>query len=131
MAVADGAGVSIGAWNDDSEHEGLYYNRELKLQDRDYWSYSVQLTDAQLGVLSTYILGHDQWSPSYNCAVFAAAACNTVATPQFNQAYFSLPADLANSIQTMASAEYGKCIPQYYPVYHANGYSNLTYSVYN
>lgn len=131
LSVPSGMSVSLGTWNDDREHEGIYYNREFKLNDRTYWSYSEQLTDNKLSTLNSFILNNDSWSPSAPCSVFAARAWNSVQKLKFNSSYFTLPGDLSSAIEALNGAEYGAPIPSFGKVYHANGNGQLTLSIHN
>lgn len=131
LSVGNGKGVSIGGWNDDNEHEGLYYNRELRFNDRNYWSYSTTINLSQLSSLTSYILSNDRWSPQYNCSVFAGYAWNTATGQSFGTSYYDLPGELANRIRTFSTAQYGTIISQSYPVYYANGYGNIVLSRHN
>lgn len=128
LSIADGTSVSLGTWNDDDEHEGIYYNRELMLDDNVYHSYSKTITEAQLAKLSTFVRNssNNDWQVTKTCTNFAIGAWRSTGLGIFSQT--SLPAALKSQIKYQSGYGYGRSLPQDYPVYYVDSTGSLAYS---
>lgn len=121
MSVASGKGISLGTWNDDKRHDGLWYNRELKVLDRDYYQYSQVITESQLAKLNAYVNNPAQnsWSVSKTCTSFAIGAWNSTGlAKKFANVLF--PAELIVAINYLPNSDFGHVIDLSYPVYYVD-----------
>ncbi len=124
--VAPGKTLSLGTWGNKAEHTGLWYNLEsYMIKTQNFYSNrvsaKVNITQSNLNVLNSHIIGFDRWSELTNCSSFAASSWNSVAFPAVSAGVINTPKNLASSIKNINSSVSGGAVPFDYIVYYANG----------
>jgi len=102
-----GQSVSLGTFGNKNERFGLFYNLEAYGSQNLGWSYenyvSVQMDigDAELGKINTFIGKNDSWSAYNNCSYFSAGVWNVASDTKLsplNSASWNTPTGLSKSI---------------------------------
>lgn len=129
--IGPNKGISIGTWNEAREHIGMYFNRELKLQEDGYYSYSRTITQTQLNEVEKYVFDsrNNDWSYVKTCTDFAIDAWNCSGAPAFSKTHF--PKLLVSQIQNKSGYQYSSNITQNYPVQYMSNNGVISTSKFN
>jgi len=124
--VEPGKSVSLGTYGNISEHKGLWYNLEAyRIKNQNEYdnrgSIFMYLNESELKKVNDYIITHDRWTLTYNCAPFVCNLWNLVSPRKLDDGFIGTSAGLGKSIRTYPDWKLNEPVIADYDVYYANG----------